>query len=425
MVPEEPARPEVVEAPPAPKDLEVARKAVGAFEEAVPSGGDRLVLRGKDELRVLQVPSLEVTARIRLPEVLTPNAFSVAAGAEHVVFYNDVDRRLWIYQLDGTPVTRTQGGYPKIQALAMGAGARRGEVLALSQERAEVLTLETPWSPGGWKAAVPPGTSQLSASHDGSTFVAFDRVGARGLTVIRFSATGPVVSSREQLPRRRGQSEPLWAVPSWDGRYIFTSWGVFDADLAEVKEDDVPLPNLLPARDRPLALVYVPEDSRMRHASVVHVGPTRRALRGWDMAKLLGADADLGAARVDQRVHLFAAHELLVVVPARRPEDLAMVRVDLSSKLAEERRAGRGFLLPTHLLPSHATVGRYEVALGAQASGAVRFALERGPDGMVVEGDRLTWEVPEALRGTSVDVALAVIREDGERALQEVQIHVR
>jgi hypothetical protein len=119
---------------------------------------------------------------------------------------------------------------------------------------------------------------------------------------------------------------------------------------------------------------------------------------------------------IDKRFHLVPAAQLLITIPPEN-DRLVLRRLDLDQAM---NRSGADYLLVVSKPTVAATAGRKleHQVVARSKKGGVKFSLSDGPEGMSVASDgKLTWMVPEKLKGED---AVAVVRADGAAGLQRL-----
>ncbi len=302
---------------------------------------------------------------------------------------------------------------------------REKRTLALDLTR--LTTTEVRWN--HWSPSNAYGPLHMRASPDGTLLLGWAG-GWAGLDMAVFDG-GTQVGAYDKFEFSLG----IFALPSADGRRVFTPWAIVERNLTAKKVPGlVGRAYLVPAREPGYFLALHAEGSHGlpncpygKKAPANLPGVSRLGFYT-DDARLLVTVNDYAELKEpsalywEQRVHYYPRAGLLVTL-AKRPggDRLVRRRVDLTALM---ERAGVDYLFVASQPPA-ATAGMtftYPLDIRSR-KGGVRVKLESGPPGLAVTPEgRVSWAVPAHWQEPEADVVLTLSDASGQEVLHRFQI---
>lgn len=213
-------------------------------------------------------------------------------------------------------------------------------------------------------------------------------------------------------------------LPGGDGRYLFTSDGVYSSQMKIVgkrEEGEYSIPAIQGRYYLSLGPISYPGRNRGKETvsgATLRLAGDSRALTSIDLPELAGI-GNLGWHNEEialyQRLILIPGANLLVVVPSSN-DGLVLRRFDLDEILD---KSGVDYLYVTSDPPAGVARGsQFDYTINVRSKkGSVTFKLEYGPPGMKLASDgRLTWSVPANNQDKDVDVLVSI----GDASDQEI-----
>jgi hypothetical protein len=215
------------------------------------------------------------------------------------------------------------------------------------------------------------------------------------------------------------------ALPSADGRFIFTPWGIVDRNFKQAKMPELSRHWVVPATEPGyfLALTngnpgYAPENLQGTGEAIFYTEDRKRlfALNGLDELK---TKTTLGW---EKRVHFYPRGSLLVTL-SKEKDRLLLRRVDVKEQL---EASGADYLVvlsrPPVAKPGAAFTYKVEVC---SKKGGVKVKVESGPAGLsVTPQGQVTWNVPAKVDEFRLDVVLSVADASGQEVLHAFTIEL-
>jgi hypothetical protein len=237
-------------------------------------------------------------------------------------------------------------------------------------------------------------------------------------------------------PNIRGRFEPIRLVgdslvghiaPSPDGRFVYTTRGVFRSDgqpllgLAKSEQFFYTLPTAH-GSDLFVSLDVGATSGNIAKKVQLHLAGEQKPVD--EFGEVLGP-VGMGANDVenipaDLRVHAWPAAGVVAVLPANTSQ-LDVYKVDIRGML---RDSGRPHLLFGSDPPTFAVRGKmYTYTPEVWSSSPLKIGLRDAPPGMQFDGRQLVWAVPDDYNQGDVEVRIAA--NDGQRtAAQQFRIVV-
>ena len=269
---------------------------------------------------------------------------------------------------------------------------------------------------------------QARASADGSTFAAWEP----GL-----SPGGIRILTLEGDSARCAYEHNSAGVlqPSYDGNLLFTSQGLYSADLRQVSPEQFRGITCFPSYHPAYFLgyggqnrFYNPNRAEKPKLSLYTTGDKRLLVSFTDFDELNDPQETPfnrgGPLSIDKRIHFFPTANLLVTISAMR-EQLVLRKLDLTTALD---KAGIDYLYVSSLPPATAAPGStlsYTVEVKSKRGG-MHCSLDSGPEGMTVTDDgKLHWNVPADEKVGRQGVIITIKDASGQEILHSFNITIR
>lgn len=224
------------------------------------------------------------------------------------------------------------------------------------------------------------------------------------------------------------------AVPSPDGKHVYTTMGVYRVGPDGVREipglaNEFYFYTLPPAEPTPLFLSVTSRGfphgmDKSQPELHLHLPGERMPV-----ATLTDVTLPLGIGvwgrehvAVVDRVHMIPSADAVVVVPFEN-DKLVMHRLNLSERLD---KTGRDYLFVASSPPPTAAAGkqfRYVLDVKSKA-GSAAVKLDDGPAGMKVAGNTVLWNVPAAFDAATASVRLSVTDASGKTIPHAFEVSV-
>ncbi len=229
----------------------------------------------------------------------------------------------------------------------------------------------------------PQGLFYAAASADGLTFAGWTRGSPTGVRWMQ--VRGDTVLSRYE------HDSAGVLLPSWDGSFLFTSKGIYNADLERVDSDrfrGTTIPSLHPSY---FVAAHSPRLGQ-RGPSSLAVYTVSDQTKLFDLDPLSGVHAKM-VVPLSDRMFMAPQHDKLVILAPSR-DRLVSRPFDIILAL---NNAGIDYLFVDTIPPTLASPGslyRYPLQVRSKAGG-VKFSLDSGPEAMSIADDGMvTWAVP-------------------------------
>jgi hypothetical protein len=303
-----------------------ADKAVslpGAAARVVVAGNGRfLVLHLKERGKLLLFDVLRGEVAHELPG---DDSIYFAAGATRLVVLEPATEKARIYGLDGkeqrvAPLPPTMAG-KQLHAVCMGSASEGPVFFTLPHEKrtltldlTTLTTTEVRWPHFGPDGAA--GPNYLRPSPDGTMLLGYGG-GWEGLCRVTFEK-GKQVAVNDKY-HFKGE---LSALPSADGKWVFTARGMFSQGLALVEVPHAGKAYFVPAREPGYYLALLPKGrsiAEVRERGMVW-GPIEDAIvYSEDRQQLFSLDRceelrDRSTLRFEERIHYYPRAGMLVVL---------------------------------------------------------------------------------------------------------------
>ncbi len=367
---------------------------------SIAGGGRYLLIRFE---KLLKVGVFDIAQDSIVGYISLPSAETVVAGGQSKIVLvardtNEIQR--WSIEPLEKELTSTLVAQ-QIDALAIGHASegpllvmlRRGPIL-VSLQTLQLLELDmTGTGTNRWRphSQYP---IQVAASADGQTFAGWmPRISPTGVRWMQLR--GDTVLSRHE------HASAGVLLPSWDGSLLFTSKGIYNADLERVDSDrfrGTTIPSLHPSY---FVASHSPRPGERGPTSLA-VYTVSGQTKLFDLDPLY-KDQAKWAVPLSYRMYLAPQHDKLVFLAPQHNKlvILAPSRDRLVSRsfdiVLALNNAGIDYLFVDTSPPTLAGPGslyRYPLQVRSKAGG-VKFRLDSGPEAMSIADDGMvTWAVP-------------------------------
>jgi hypothetical protein len=292
---------------------------------------------------------------------------------------------------------------------AQGDRIRTGGGVLLDPHTLQPLKLE------GMFPGVHPPLARVSA--DGKLLGARPDVGGEPHDVVTVALT------ETRLRTHKAWLSASLLVPGPRGKFVYTAGGVFSPELKPIfprtaeKSQALNKP-FLPAEHGSFFMQLDPgSGDGSGSLSFFLPGQTRPIVRLDQLEGIRAEGISYGSSRDplhhDKRVHFIPEAKLLVTIPQTN-DRLVLRRFDVLEAL---EKSDIDYLVVVSEPPERATKNtrfRYPLVVKSK-KGGVKYTLASGPEGMAIAKDGLlTWKVPAAPAGESVDVIVSISDQTGQ-----------
>jgi len=417
--------------PPAAKQ-EVALSGPVA-DVAVGGGGRYLILYLADRRKLAVFDVRQGKLAKELP--VADDVLHYAAGANRLVVVYPNSKLVQIWDLT-TFAKERSAPLPEalknddIHQVCMGSASAGPLFVYLPREKrtlalalTDLQTTEVRWT--HWSPTNAYGPLHMRASPDGTVLLGWSG-GWAGMAMATFR-DGQQVDVQDKFEFSMG----VFALPSADGRFIFTPWAIVSRDLSAAKVPELKNAYLVPAHEPGYFLALhtagnggLPNSPYGKGASPNLPAVREVAVYSDDRKRLFALpDCDElkpgSAVYWEKRVHYYPRVGLLVTLADKNR--LILRRVDLIKQL---NRSGADYLLVISRPPAvrPGTLFAYRLDVRSK-QGGVKVQLESGPDGMKVTPDgRVTWAVPADFGPAEAEVVLTLSDASGQEVLHTFRI---
>jgi hypothetical protein len=403
----------------------------GAVADVTVGGGGRyLVLRlaGKRKLAVFDVQEGKVAKEIPLAE----ENVLMAAGADRLAILFPGAKLIQLWNL--APLERQRSALlpgtltsDAIHQVCMGS-ASAGPLFAylprekrtLAVDLDSLQTTEVRWT--HWAPSNAYGPLEMRASPDGTLLIGWGG-GWAGCEVATFSdgqQTG------ENHPLEFWAAASTFALPSTDGRFVYTPWGVVSRAFTQTKAPELKGAYLVPAAEPGYFLALAGQSN-----------PGTEARTGQEVGEAAVYDEDRHPLFVlqgldelkprpnlpwEKLIHYYPRAGLLVTLGAER-DRLVLRRVGLIDRL---ERSGADYLVVLSRPPLAKAGAPFSYRLDVRAKkGGVKVKLESGPPGLkVTEDGQVSWNVPAQPEAPEADVLVTISDASGQQVFHTFTIAV-
>ncbi len=408
----------------------------GSVADVAVGGGGRyliLPLAGQKKLAVFDVQQGKIAKYLPVAE----EVMHFAAGATRLVVVYPNAKILQIWNLTTFEKERS-AALPgsltgdEIHQVCMGSASPGPLFVYLPHEKRtlalDLTSLETTevrwnhWGPGNAY-----GPLHMRASPDGTMLLGWAG-GWAGLAMAIFDG-GLQVGTYDKFEFSLG----AFALPSSDGRLIFTPWAIVARDLTAAKVPELQhKAYLVPAHEPGYFLAlrgsgalpnspYGPEGAvNLPGVSAVDFyTDDRKRLFTLSDCDELKAGSNLYWER---RVHYYPRAGLLLTLAKLAGNDrLVLRRIDLVEQL---EKSGVDYLLVTSGPPPAKAGKLFSYRLGIRSKrGGVKVKLESGPSGLKASSDGLiTWAIPAGFGESEADVLLTISDASGQELFHNFKI---
>jgi S1-C subfamily serine protease len=424
-----------------PQLPKLAREEVplpGTVSDVAVGGGGRyliLYLAGQKKLAVFDVKLGRVAKYLPAAEEIIH--FAAGANRLAVVYPNAKLIQLWNLESFAkertAPLPASLTG-DDIHQICMGSASagplfvylpREKRTLAL--ELTGLTTTEVRWT--HWSPSNAYGPLHMRASPDGTMLLGWAG-GWAGMAMALFDG-GKQVGVFDKFEFSLG----IFALPSADGRLIFTPWAIVGRDLTPTKVPELQgKAYLVPAHEPGYFLALYSAGNRglpnspYGKKAPANLPPVSDVAFYTDDRKRLVAlnefnELKEGSALYwEQRVHYYPRAGLLVTLAKQANGDRLVLRnVDLVDLM---NKAGIDYLFVASQVPPAKAGATFTYRLDIRSKkGGVRVKLESGPKGMQVTPEGLvTWAVPAGYGEPEADVLLTINDASGQEMFHNFKI---
>ena len=426
-----PDAPPVAFKPYLPKgESEVVTLPGAVADVAVGGGGRFLIFRLAKSLAVFDVQEGKVAKQLPLAE----EDAHFAAGATRLVVLYPSAQLIQVWDLT-TFVKERSAPFPgslkaEIRQVCMGSASNGplfiylpGQKRTLALNPATLETWEVHWKHWGARDAY--GPLHMRAAPDGNMLIGWS--GGWAGAEMAFFRGGLQTGSDNGIEFSMG----LFALPSADGRRLFTPWAIVNRDGGVIKPVEFANTYRVPAHE-PGFFIALHSTGRYPEASFAneptpHLPAVSQVVvytdDGRKLFPLTGIDGMGAGAGLfwERRMHYYPRAGLLAVLIA--PDRLLLRRVDLVKNL---EKTGADYIVVVSQPPvaRPGSTWSYQLDIRAKA-GAGKVTLEAGPEGLTVTpAGRMTWRVPDDYSGAVAPVKLTLRDAKGQEMLQQFTIRV-
>lgn len=399
-------------------------------DAAVGGGGRYLILRlaGKKKLAVFDVQLGKVAKELPLAE----DEVHIAAGANRlaVIFPGAKLIQLWNLTtlerersalLPGTLTSDT------IHQICMGSASAGPLFVYLPKEKRTLAvdlgsleTAEVRWT--NWAPTNAYGPLNMRSAPDGTRLIGWGG-GWAGCEVAMFS-DGEQVGSHAKI--EFWAAEGTFALPSADGRFLFTPWGILNRAFVPTKAPELKGAYVVPAVEPGYFLSLAGQSNPGTEArtgqeageAAVYTEDRKQLffLKGLDEIKVR---ADLPW---EKRIYYYPRAGLLVTLGAEK-DRLVLRRVSLADQL---EKSGADYLVVVSRPPTAKAGALFAYRLEVRSKkGGVKVKLESGPPGLkVTEDGQVSWNVPAKPEQPEADVLVTLSDATGQQAFHTFTIAV-
>jgi hypothetical protein len=422
----------------APKEAREEVPLGATVDDTAMGGGGRywiLHFAGKKKLAVFDVQLGKVAKEIPVAE--EPVQFAAGATKLVIVYPNTKLVQIWnlsTFEKERSaplPGSMTQD---EIHQICMGS-ASDGPLFVYLPHEKRTLTMDlgsldttevhwTQWAPNNAY-----GPLHMRASPDGRELVGWAG-GWAGCAMATFEGAQQVdVQDKFEF------SLGVFALPSADGRLIFTPWAIVKRDMTAAKSPDLKDAYLLPAEEPGFFLALrggpgqgLPMAGYDRESAVSLGGVKAVDVYTEDRKKLFSLTdcpelADGSNVYWERCVHFYPREGLLAVLAGKDKDRVVLRRTNLSEQMD---KLGLDYLFVLSRPPCAKASAAYSYKLDIRSNkGGVKVKLESGPDGLKVSPDgQVTWAVPSSMAGSDADVVVNVSDSSGQEMFHAFQVSV-
>jgi S1-C subfamily serine protease len=422
--------PPPIKPPPLPEGEVRVALAGPVADVAVGGGGRYLVLRlaGKKKLAIFDVQQAKVVKELPLAE----DVVHFAAGINRLVvlFPNAKLIQLWNLEtferersalLPGTLTSDT------IDQVCMGSASAGPLFVHLPKEKRTLAldlrsleTTEVRWL--NWAPNNAYGPAEMRASSDGRMLIGWGGGWVGCDVAVLKDGHYETVNAKIEFWGVAG----TFALPSVDGRFLYTSWAILDRAFNPAKMPELKNATVVPAAEPGYFLALPntcnpgspPPNAQAQGEMVVYTEDRKQLffLRGLEELK---AVIDLPW---EKRVHYYPLAGLLVTLGVGK-EYLAVRKLDLADQL---EKSGADYLVILSRPPSAKAGTAYSYNLDVRSKkGGVKVKLESGPPGLKVTPEgQVSWNVPATPDGIEADVIVTVSDASGQETFHTFKIQI-
>ena len=408
-------------------------------DAVTPAGGGRYLLLRIDKLAKLAVYDV-AEDKIKGYVPLGSTDTLVAAGLDKIVLVARDKNVIQRWKLNPLEKELTVAlVVTQVDGVVMGH-ASQGPVLVMTRNGPQFFSLSTlkptdlaftsANGAGEWRPH-PQYPIYAAASADGQAFAGWYRgISPSGLRLMRVQGSGIVT--------RHEHDSAGTLLPSWDGSQVYTSGGVFSADLKPLAPQQFRQKTCIPAyRPGYFLTVAWPDPHRNPNYSGPKPGTNVSVYTSADRALLVTlppmpeitavregfSGGTAGTLEWHERIFLVPQHQRLVTVADTR-DQLVVRPFDMMATLD---RAGIDYLFVESLPVTAADPGKpYRYPIEVQSKkGGVKFNLDSGPDGMKLSMEGvLSWQVPANHEAGPAGVIVTIEDSAGQTVFHTFNVQV-
>ncbi len=267
----------------------------------------------------------------------------------------------------------------------------------------------------------------IRASADGRLFGFWGAGHPEGLT--------SVVVTNGEFTEYYEHTTPRYALPSPDGRLIYTGIGLLADDLKPIDRKNRPRGFVLPTCDANYVVSLQPGPGPAKPKigggldvrPAIHLADHLEPIATFpDIADLAQIDplAQQGPFSLEKRIHFVPQANVIVTIPPDN-DRLVLHRFDLDAAL---EKSAIDYLIVTSQplrLARKKAVYTYRVTVKSR-KGPVKYQLDSGPRGMTIsDAGEITWKVPADCASGENDVILQIVDGAGQTCFHTFALSIR
>jgi hypothetical protein len=216
-----------------------------------------------------------------------------------------------------------------------------------------------------------------------------------------------------------------FALPSADGRFLFTPWGIHNRSLTQAKVPELKGCYVVPAAEPGPFLALANEayganpKGMLADGSLTVYSEDRKPLFTLRGLEELKTKSDLAW---EKRIHYYPSAGLLVCLDPGK-DVLVLRRIKLAEQL---EKSDTDYLVVVSRPPLAKPGAAFSYKLDALSKkGGLKFKLESGPEGLTVSPTgQVAWKVPDKPADPEVDVLVTVTDSSGQEVFHNFRVEV-